>query len=301
MIGPAPTVSIIVPFFNAARFLREGLDSILAQTFTGWELLLVDDGSTDASREIAEQFAVSDPSRIRTLSHPDGQNHGLPATRNVGLRECRGEFVALLDADDVWHPDKLQEQLALAREHPDADMIFGRSQYWHSWNPADPEPDSIPGLAPGERIYEPPELWKITYPFGRFGSPCPSNLFFRRTALEAVGGFEESFGHLVAEDIALLAKIFFRFPVYVSSQCWDRYRRHDDSLWARALKDGSNETSQEFYFQWLREYLQKNEISDPEVLTLLHRKTWQYRRPSLYRSLRAVRSALRPLRRWLAR
>jgi glycosyltransferase involved in cell wall biosynthesis len=301
MSGPAPRVSIIVPFYNAADFLREGLDSIVGQTFTDWELLLVDDASTDHSREIAGQFATSDPSRTRILSHPDGKNHGLPATRNAGLRKCRGEFVALLDADDVWLPEKLEQQLELARKHPQAGMIFGRSQYWHSWNPADPEPDSIPDLAPGERVYEPPELWKITYPFGRFGSPCPSNLFFRRSALEAGGGFEEAFGHLVAEDIALLSKIFLRFPVYVSSQCWDRYRRHDDSLWARALKDGSNETSQEFYFQWLREYLQKNGICDPDVLAVLHRRTWSYRHPSLYRSLRAARSALRPLRRWLSR
>ncbi|MGE5109940.1 MAG: glycosyltransferase [Acidobacteriaceae bacterium] len=301
MTVAAPAVSIIVPFYNAADFLKEGLNSILAQTFTDWELLLVDDASTDASRGIAAQVAASDPGNIRLLAHPDGQNHGLPATRNVGLRECRGEFVALLDADDVWHPTKLQEQFTLAREHPDAGMIFGRSQYWHSWNPSDPEPDCIPELAPGELVYQPPELWEITYPFGKFGSPCPSDLFFRRTALEAVGGFEESFGHLVAEDIALLSKIFLCFPVYVSSQCWDRYRRHDDSLWARALKDGSNATSQEFYFQWLREYLQKNGIRDSDILALLHRKTWQYRHQSLYRSLRALRSALRPVRRWLTR
>ncbi|HEU5399873.1 MAG TPA: glycosyltransferase family A protein [Terriglobales bacterium] len=292
-----PAISIIVPYFNPGDFLREAIESVIAQTFTDWELLLVNDGSTDAGERIAAEFAARDP-RIQTITHPDRKNHGLPATRNLGLRHARAEFVALLDADDVWMPQKLSQQVELARAHPDAVMVFGRSLFWHSWNPIDREADSVPELAPGDCLYPPPELWKLCYPFGKFGAPCPSDLFIRRSALEAVGGFEESFDHRYPthEDIALLSKIFLTFPVYVSTQCWDRYRRHDQSIWSRAMQDGSDERSRQFFCEWTRVYLQEHKIIDREVWTLFDKLTWRYRHPALHRAMRAIRRTLRPLR-----
>ncbi|MDT8067547.1 MAG: glycosyltransferase family 2 protein [Terriglobia bacterium] len=296
----APAASIIVPYFNPGDFLCEAIDSVLAQTFTDWELLLVNDGSTDNTDRLAADFAARDP-RIQALSHSDGKNHGLPPTRNLGLRHARGEFIALLDADDVWLPEKLAQQLELARAHPEAAMIFGRSRYWHSWNSGDHEPDSVPELAPGDRLYHPPELWKLSYPFGPFGAPCPSDLLIRRTALDSVGGFEECFDDRAPthEDIALLSKIFLNFPVYVSSECWDLYRRHDQSIWSRAMKDGSDERSRRFFFEWMRTYLQQHRVTEPEIWRLLDKQTWRYRHPAVYRIARAIRTTLRPLKRRL--
>lgn len=292
-----PAVSIIVPYFNPGDFLREAIESALAQTFTDWEMLLVNDGSTDGSDHLAADYAAHD-ARIRTLSHPDGKNHGLPPTRNLGLRDCRAQFVALLDADDVWLPEKLQQQVELARAHPEAAMIFGRSQYWHSWNPAESESDTIPELPPGERLYAPPELWKLCYPFGPFGAPCPSDVLIRRSALESIGGFEEAYDHRAPthEDIALFSKVFLSFPVYVSSRCWDRYRRHDQSIWACAVEDGSDERSRKFFCEWMRSYLREQKITDPEIWTLFDKVTWRYRHPSLYRTVRTVRRTLRPFK-----
>lgn len=292
-----PAVSIIIPYFNPGDFLHEAIESVLAQTFADWELLLINDGSSDGSAHIADGFAARD-ARIRPLAHPDGKNHGLPPTRNLGLRHCRGEFVALLDADDVWLREKLAQQLQLAAAHPDAAMIFGRSRYWHSWNPNASESDSIPDLAPGEHLYSPPELWRICYPFGKFGAPCPSDLLIRRSALESVGGFEECFDERAPthEDIALLSKIFLTFPVYVSSECWDLYRRHDQSIWSRAVKDGSDESSRKFFFEWMRNYLQKQKISGPETWKLLDQLTWRYRHPGFYRAIRTIRRTLSPFK-----
>lgn len=293
----APVVSIIVPYFNPGDFLREAIQSVLAQTFTDWELLLVNDGSTDHSDRIAAEYATRD-GRVQRYSHPDHKNHGLPPTRNVGLRHCRGEFVALLDADDVWLPAKLSQQIDLARAHPQAAMIFGRSRYWHSWNTEDHEPDSIPELPPGERLYAPPELWTLCYPFGTFGAPCPSDFLIRRTALESVGGFEEAYDHRAPtyEDIALLSKIFLGFPVYASSECWDLYRRHDQSIWSRAMKDGSDERSRKFFCEWMRTYLHEHKISDSEIWKLLDHISWRYRHPAFYRAIRTIRRTLRPFK-----
>jgi glycosyltransferase involved in cell wall biosynthesis len=261
--------------------------------------LLIDDGSTDSSRAVAEEAARRTPASVIVLSHPNDANRGLPATRNLGLRHGRSEFVALLDADDMWMPSKLEQQVAILRNHPQAGMVFGRSEYWYSWDAEVREDDSIPQLAPGDRLYDPPELWKLCYPFGGFGSPCPSDLLFRRSTLEKLGGFEECFDrrYPTYEDVALLSKVFLTTPVYVSNQCWDRYRRHDESIWARAQQDGGEERSRAFYFQWMRKYLDKNSISDPSVRELYRQRSWNSRHRVLAQLLEGVRYALRPIKR----
>src|SRR6476620_1247077 len=108
-----PDVSVIVPFLNAARFLQEAIDSVFTQTYESWELLLVDDGSTDSSSKIARDCAVTHPQRVRYLEHPGHINRGTSSSRNLAIRHMRGRFVALLDSDDAWFPNKLQEQVAL--------------------------------------------------------------------------------------------------------------------------------------------------------------------------------------------
>ena len=105
------TVSVIMPCHNGEKYLRHALDSVLAQTFQDWELLIVDDGSTDGSTAIAEEYCAKD-SRIRLL-HTECST-GKPATpRNVGIEAAQGRFIAFLDCDDQWLPDKLEHQLPL--------------------------------------------------------------------------------------------------------------------------------------------------------------------------------------------
>ena len=116
----APLVSVIMPAYNAERFLEEAIRSVMSQTVTDWELLVLDDGSKDRTATIAADLAAQD-SRIRFL--PNEANMGVAKTRNRGFALCRGQYVALLDSDDVWHPDKLEKQLALA-EQTDADMVY---------------------------------------------------------------------------------------------------------------------------------------------------------------------------------
>lgn len=107
-----PTVSVIMPAYNAQRFVEAAIRSVMTQTFPDWELLVLDDGSTDATLAIAQKLAQED-NRIRFL--PNDRNMGVARTRNRGFDLCRGRYVALLDSDDVWHPDKLEKQLCLAQ------------------------------------------------------------------------------------------------------------------------------------------------------------------------------------------
>lgn len=113
---PPPAVSVVTPVWNAAATLAETVASVREQTFADWEMLLVDDGSTDGSRALAEALAAADP-RIRLLVQE--ANTGAAAARNRAIRAARGRFIAFLDADDLWRPEKLARQVpVLAAGHP---------------------------------------------------------------------------------------------------------------------------------------------------------------------------------------
>lgn len=115
-----PLVSVIMPAYNAERYIGEAISSVLSQTYKNWELLILDDCSSDRTAEIAEEFEKADP-RIRLLRNP--QNLGTARTRNRGFDLADGEWIALLDCDDVWHEKKLEKQLAVAG-HSGADIIY---------------------------------------------------------------------------------------------------------------------------------------------------------------------------------
>ena len=112
-------VSIITPVYNGERFMRYTIESVLAQTYPDWEMWIVDDGSKDASAEIARSYASQDD-RIHVLQQA---NAGSAAARNNGIRHASGRYIALLDADDVWEPNFLESQLRFMHEHPGALLV----------------------------------------------------------------------------------------------------------------------------------------------------------------------------------
>src|SRR6266487_5498276 len=128
-----PRVSAIIIFLNAERYIDEAIESVFAQAYDSWELLLADDGSTDGSTAIVLQYAERYPDKVRYLEHPGHQNRGMSATRNLGIRNARGEYIAFLDADDVWLPQKLEQQVAILEQQPEAAMVYGPALLWHSW------------------------------------------------------------------------------------------------------------------------------------------------------------------------
>ena len=113
---PAPAVTVIVPSYNYARYLPGALRGALGQSMADFELLLVEDGSTDQSPAVARSFAARD-SRVRVLTHADGRNHGLPAALALALAEARGRWTAFLEADDLWHPLCLERRLVTAEKN----------------------------------------------------------------------------------------------------------------------------------------------------------------------------------------
>ncbi|HJU90702.1 MAG TPA: glycosyltransferase [Gemmatimonadaceae bacterium] len=282
-MATGPAVSVITIFLNAERFIEDAIDSVVRQTFDDWELLLVDDGSTDASTRIAKGYAARFPDKIRYLEHPGHVNKGMSASRNLGLHEARGEFVGFLDADDVWLPYKLEEQVAIMRERADVTMLYGYTQYWHSWNgePRQLGHDRVsnPGV-PLDTVIEPPALLTTLYPLGGASAPSMSNILIRRSNLLELGGFEESFRGLY-EDQVFLAKAYLTQRVLVTGRLWDRYRRHDQSCVVVATEAGQYHPLRKRYLEWLSAYLERERVDSPRVQKALRYALWPYRHPWL--------------------
>ncbi len=305
-----PLVSVIVIFFNAKKenFFEEAIESILAQTYDNWELFLADDGSTDGSTEIAQQYVKAYPDRIRYLEHEGHENRGMSATRNLGIRHAQGDYVAFLDADDIWLSNKLEDQVALLESHPEAAMLYGKTQFWFSWsdnNPVSPmtidgcqvtDPLTITSLEFDQVIESPTQL--LLYLKDRNIYPCSCSMVMRRHVFQELGGFEEEFRN-ANEDMVFHSKVFLKFPVYVSSQYWDLYRIHPDSYWRTAWREGVGQETEMIgrfnYLTWLEQYLTEEKITDPKIWKALNRAFMPYRRPTAHRLMNFMRRAGRKI------
>jgi glycosyltransferase involved in cell wall biosynthesis len=286
-----PLVSVIVPFFNAQEFLEEALESVFAQTFDDWELLLIDDGSSDGSSAIAERYAREHGERVRLLRHSGGVNRGMSASRNLGIDHARGAHIAFLDADDIWLPQKLERQVALSRQHPSAAMIYGPLTRWYSWTgePEDAERDCVIhlGVAP-DQLHHPPA---VLLAFLRNDNCVPSNGLLGRDAVLRVGRYEERFRG-VPEDQVFNAKLCFKEPVYACSESWVLYRQHGNSSCSTTFTAGQYDTAKRFFFEWLEEYLRLQRCTDADVWRSFEGQLWCLRHPVLYRLTSGVKHRL---------
>lgn len=293
-----PLVSVIVIFLNAEPFLDEAIVSVLAQTYSAWELLLVDDGSTDGSTAVARRRARESPSRIRYLEHANHQNRGMSAARNLGISHARGSLITFLDADDVWLPTTLQDQVAILHDQPAAAMVYGPIERWYSWSgkPDDMGRDRVedPGVQL-DALIQPPEL---LIRFLRRDAAVPSGMLVRRAAIDRFGGFEEAFRG-VYEDQVFCAKICLRAPVYVASACWYRYRQHETQSRVAARQTGEYDYGRLPFLHWLAGYLVELGYQGTPLWSVLQQELWWSHRPRMHRMRASTRRTYRRLKRRL--
>jgi glycosyltransferase involved in cell wall biosynthesis len=121
-------VSVIIPCYNYGRFIGQAIENVQAQTFQDWECIIVDDGSTDDTREVVARYSADDE-RIKYTYH---SNKGLAAARNTGLGLATGRFIQFLDADDLIERLKIEQQLLFLEQHPDVDIVYGNVRYFKS-------------------------------------------------------------------------------------------------------------------------------------------------------------------------
>lgn len=300
--GSAPRVSAIIPFFNTPEpFLREAVASVLGQTSVSLELLLVDDGSSSMISDVARDIAGADQ-RVRYLRHADGKNRGISATRNLGIAEARGEYIAFLDSDDVWVPDKLAEQLGILERIPQAHLAFGLSEYWYDWN-ADcgPVKTLIPSTGATRRRILPPPTFVSDFLRGRIIVPNPSNVMIRRHTCIDCGGFEESFPGMY-EDQVFFAKLGLEYGVVVVPRRWARYRQHPHSITATAARPDTltRNVARRRFLRWLRDYCRDRRLDHPTVCEAISKELWLCDSVEAARSLPAGRRS-RWRKKWLLR
>lgn len=267
---PAPRVSVIIIFLNEARFLREAIDSVKAQSFSDWELILVDDGSTDGSSEIAH--AASDGERIRYLEHPGHANRGMSASRNAGIAASRGEFIAFLDADDIWIPEKLAEQIVIFDADPVIDMVYGRTLIWHEWEAGASTRDYYYplGVEPG-KVYPPRSLLPMLI-HNKVQTPTPITSMMRRGLVERVGGFEDEFRGMF-EDQVFFAKTHLVSHCHVDDRFWAKYRQHGDSCSGQSSGHLRELRARWRFLRWLHRHLRRQKVRDAAIRGAL---TWAW-------------------------
>lgn len=290
-------VTVIVCFYNEERFIEETIESVFAQTLSKWELILVDDGSSDNSTAIAKNMAAAYPQKVFYLEHENHNNKGLSASRNLGISHARGEFVAFIDADDVWLPQKLERQVAILAQYQTAGMLCEASEYWYTWQGENEKDVLIKVGVDQDRLYPPGKLSELLYPLGKGAAPCPCSLMLRKSVLYKHNGFEAHFtGSLqMYEDQAFLQKIYLNEFVFVSSQCNNRYRKRRGSLVQKAKSEGDYYGVRKYFLNWLKEYLQSHNIHNKQIDQLLKKASRHNESPLLllktfYRKLKNLTS-----------
>jgi glycosyltransferase involved in cell wall biosynthesis len=209
-----PGVTVVMPAYNVEQYIAAAIESVLAQTFCDFELLVVDDGATDGTAAIAESFVRRD-SRVRLLQKTNG---GLSSARNAALRRSTAPAIAILDSDDLWDPRFLEAQIELLAKRPDVDIVSGNARNLggsaHA-RPARPFPDPRPDPGLLEILADEEAIFIMSV--------------FRRRVYEVVGDFDETMRSNEDYDYWIRAAIAgFRFARNDRPLGW--YRRRDDSL-----------------------------------------------------------------------
>lgn len=276
--GSQPCVSVVMPAYNAEKFIGAAIESVLGQTFQDLEILVVDDGSRDGTADVVARYP-----RVRYIRQANG---GASSARNRGVAEARGEFIAFLDSDDEWHPEKLQAQVALMRAYPQADLC--RTAI--AEEPLEPQ-RSLFGIdkagLPGHTLIK-TLAESFLHPYF-----ATSAVMVRRAAFEAVGGFDTALK--IAEDVDLYFRILARAPTIplVSGV----------AIHKRAVKGSLGDDSEAGYVQlmavndrFLAQHPQAAQALGPGVIRRARAELWTRYAGSLFRNgkrAEAIRAALR--------
>ena len=209
-------VDVIIPAFNAAKYLPAAIESVISQTFDDWQILLVDDGSTDNTVEVVAPFLNRLGPKFKYIKQ---NNRGLPAARNAAILASTAELLALLDADDVWLPCRLSESLKALAERPQAGLAYGLV------TTIDPE-GRLGGTFEGNPRYAEGHIAPYIY-MRKVELPCPT-ITFRRTCVDEVGLFDETMR--ATEDRDLWLRIALKYEVALVPRVIAHYRVSPGSM-----------------------------------------------------------------------
>jgi glycosyltransferase involved in cell wall biosynthesis len=206
-----PKVSVVIPAYNAMTYLPKTLDSVLQQTCTDFEILIVNDGSTD---EIAAWFATVTDDRVRLISQA---NQGLPGARNTGITEAKGEYIAFLDADDLWAPTKLEQQVQCLDAQPEVGLVY-------AWTLLIDRHGNSTGTVTAAQVEG--NVWEKLLLGDVVGSGSAATV--RRSCFDRVGLFDPELTSI--EDCDMWVRIAAEYPFAVIKEVLVYYRQHPTSM-----------------------------------------------------------------------
>ena len=240
-----PKVSVIIPAYNAMAYLPETLESVLKQTLTDFEVLIINDGSKDHIEQWATQ--VTDP-RVKLISQP---NQGVCVARNTGIAQAQGEYVAFLDADDLWDSTKIEKQVRCLEEQPEVGLVY-------TWTILITEKGEATEVLVASHAEG--NVWEQLLVQDMM-SNC-SSAMVRRSCFETVGGFDPNFSYCADRD--MWVRIAARYPFAVVKEPLTLYRRHSSSM----------SKNQKKTLQDLRQVIEKTFQSVPLELLYLRNQTY---------------------------
>ncbi len=212
-----PRVSVCIPSFNHVRYLPLTLDSILAQTWQDFEVVIADDGSTDGSLTIARDYARRYPDKIQVVSHPGGVNRGISATCNMAVENSRGEFLAWSGSDDVWYTDKLQVQVELMESKPGLGLVYSLADIIDS-----------DGKMTGEHVGK--DITPDPIPMLLAGNYLPAlTVLHRRSFHTTLGLYDEQ---LLYSDWDMWLRIASQYQIGFTNRSLGQYRVHGLNVFA---------------------------------------------------------------------
>jgi len=234
-------VSVIVPTYNRAHLIGETIQSVIYQTYSNWELIIVDDGSQDDTKSIIDKFADQ---RIHYFAIDHCGIFG--KVRNAGMQRANGDLIAFLDSDDLWKPDKLSFQLSLLKQDPDAGFIFGHCEQF------------------GKGAIPPPQM--ETFYSGNVFIPflveerfvfCVPSIMFKKEVIQTVGYIDESL--IIGSDLDFFLRMACRYKGIFSNEILVRVRKHDQST-SQRLEVASHREHRQMIEKFFRDgYLNKEQ------------------------------------------
>jgi glycosyltransferase involved in cell wall biosynthesis len=220
----------------------------------------------------------------------------MSASRNLAIENAGGEFITFLDSDDYFFPNKLEQQLHHLLSNPEAVMVCSRAQYWHSWtgNPEDRQGDFVQNFKIElDTLIEAPAIFMM-FLSDKHATLC--DVLVRKEIVDEVGGYEDSFWGM-HEDMVFHSKICLKYPVYVSGDCWYRYRQHSESCTYVSFDGEHHREARGIFLSWLKKYLLNEGLYIQEATQLVESEIWINNNPKLayYRDRQVLKKVLRDI------
>jgi len=258
-----PKVSVIIPTYNRALYIAETLESVFSQTFKDYEVIVVDDGSSDNTADVLKPYMVR-------IDYIRKENGGQGSARNAGIKVACGEYIAFLDSDDLWVPEKLEIQTGFADEHPDAGLIFSDYVVFRA--------DESGQTKEMKRVQIKDQ--ELSFHALFHGNFIPTlTVFVRRSCINGVGLFDESRDLIGGEDYEMWLRIAMKYKLAHIPAFLAKYRDHNNNILGMDLERNCN-----MHMSVIRKLLSRH----PDVAERYHIDIDDYYRDYFYRSGREL-------------